>query len=106
MRGCAESYPVTRKGARGADIRRGSASPSSSDPTRPLVFLLQRRGNLAARLFSGVAVSDFMEIAGTAFVGFLYIAILATAVTRKTRRQPTQPAHPDTGSEPDFDRAA
>jgi hypothetical protein len=71
-----------------------------------MVFLLQRRGNLAAHLFSGVAVLDFMEIAGTAFVGFLYIAILATAVTRKTRRQPTQPAHPDTGSEPDFDRAA
>jgi len=27
-------------------------------------------------------------------------------VTRKTRRRPTQPAHPETGSPPDFDRAA
>jgi hypothetical protein len=105
MRGCAESYPFTRKGARRADIRRGSASARPSDPTRPVVFLLQQRGNLAARLFSGVAVLDFMEIAGTAFVGFLYIAILATAVTRKTRRQPTRPAQPDS-STPEFDRAA
>jgi len=71
-----------------------------------MVFLLQRRGKLAARLFSGVAVLNFLEIAGTAFVGFLYIAILATAVTRKTRRRPSQPAHPDAGSAPDFDRAA
>jgi hypothetical protein len=106
MRGCAESYPLTWKGALGADIWRESASATPSDPTRRVVFLLQRRGNLAAHLFSGVAVLDFIEIAGTAFVGFLYIAILATAVTRKTRRQPTQPAHPDSGSEPDFDRAA
>jgi hypothetical protein len=70
-----------------------------------VLFLLQRCGNLAARLFWGVAVLSFLEIAGTAFVGFLYIAILATAVTRKTRRRPSQPAHPER-TVPDFDRAA
>jgi hypothetical protein len=51
-------------------------------------------------------VVEFMEIAGCAFVGFLYIAVLATAVTRKTRRQTNQPAHPDAGPTPEFDRAA
>ena len=39
---------------------------------------------------------DFLEIVGCAFTGFLYIAILATAVTSKTRRNSTQPAHPET----------
>ncbi|HTO96524.1 MAG TPA: hypothetical protein VMK66_05715 [Myxococcales bacterium] len=38
---------------------------------------------------------DFLEIVGCAFTGFLYIAILATAVTSKTRRHPTLPAHPE-----------
>jgi len=53
-------------------------------------------------------VLSFLEIAGCSFVGFLYIAILATAVTRKTRRRPTQPAHPETetDSPPEFERAA
>jgi hypothetical protein len=41
-------------------------------------------------------VLDFLEIVGCAFTGFLYIAILATAVTSKTRRNPTVPAHPET----------
>jgi hypothetical protein len=41
-------------------------------------------------------VLDFLEIVGCAFTGFLYIAILATAVTSKTRRNSTQPAHPET----------
>jgi hypothetical protein len=40
-------------------------------------------------------VLDFLEIVGCAFTGFLYIAILATAVTSKTRRHPTLPAHPE-----------
>jgi hypothetical protein len=105
MRGCAESYPFAREAARGSDIGRGGASARPSGPTRQLVFLLQRRGNVAASLFSGVAVLNFLEIAGCAFVGFLYIAILATAVTRKTRRRPAQPAHPETAV-PDLDRAA
>ena len=48
---------------------------------------------------------SFLEIAGTAFVGFLYIAILATAVTRKTRRPPAQREQRETGV-PEFDRAA
>src|SRR5205823_8729655 len=34
MRGCAESYPLAWKGARGADIWRESASATPSDPTR------------------------------------------------------------------------
>jgi len=106
MRGCAESYPYPGKGACAADIRRESATARPSDPTRPVVFLLQQRGNLAAHLFSGVAVLTFLEIAGTALVGFLYIAILTTAVTRKTRRRPSQPEHPDDDSTPEFDRAA
>jgi hypothetical protein len=50
-------------------------------------------------------VLSFLEIAGCSFVGFLYIAILATAVTRKTRRRPTRPAHPDTRSPSQVDRA-
>jgi hypothetical protein len=69
-----------------------------------VVFLLQRRGT-SPRPFSGVAVLSFLEIAGCAFMGFLYIAILATAVTRKTRKRPAQPAHPE-GTTPEFDRAA
>jgi hypothetical protein len=40
-------------------------------------------------------VLSFLEIAGCAFMGFLYAAILATAVTRKSRRHRSQPAHPD-----------
>jgi hypothetical protein len=51
-------------------------------------------------------VLSVLEVAGCAFVGFLYIAILATAVTRKTRRRTSQPAHPDTTGTPQFDRAA
>ena len=47
-----------------------------------------------------------LEVAGCAFVGFLYIAILATAVTRKTRRRTSQPAHPDNSPIPNLDRAA
>ncbi|HZR07294.1 MAG TPA: hypothetical protein VFA79_01850 [Myxococcales bacterium] len=42
---------------------------------------------------------DFLEIVGCAFTGFLYIAILATAVTSKTRRNPTGPGHPE-GAKP------
>jgi hypothetical protein len=40
-------------------------------------------------------VLDVLEVAGCAFMGFLYIAILATAVTRKTRPRSTRPAHPE-----------
>jgi hypothetical protein len=40
-------------------------------------------------------VLDFLEIVGCAFTGFLYIAILATAVTSKTRRNSTLPSHPE-----------
>jgi hypothetical protein len=40
-------------------------------------------------------VSSFLEIAGCAFMGFLYTAILATAVTRRTRRHRPPPAHPE-----------
>jgi hypothetical protein len=43
----------------------------------------------------GSLVLDFLEIVGCAFTGFLYIAILATAVTSKTRRNPTLPGHPE-----------
>jgi hypothetical protein len=43
----------------------------------------------------GYLVLDFLEIVGCAFTGFLYIAILATAVTSKTRRTSTLPAHPE-----------
>ena len=71
-----------------------------------MVFLLQSRGILAARLFSGVVVLSFLEIAGCAFMGFLYTAILATAVTRKTRRNRGGPAHPDPTPPSRIDRAA
>jgi hypothetical protein len=40
-------------------------------------------------------VLDFLEIVGCAFTGFLYIAILATAVTSKTRRNSVQQARPE-----------
>jgi hypothetical protein len=53
-----------------------------------------------------VAVLSVLEVAGCAFVGFLYIAILATAVTRRTRPRSSQPAHPDTTTVPNLDRAA
>ena len=49
-------------------------------------------------------VLDFLEIVGCAFTGFLYIAILATAVTSKTRRHPTLPAHPENRT-PNGDRS-
>ena len=48
-----------------------------------------------------------LEVAGCAFVGFLYTAILATAITRKTRRHPTGPAHPEAPQEASrLDRSA
>jgi hypothetical protein len=47
-----------------------------------------------------------LEVAGCAFVGFLYIAILATAVTRKTRRHPSGPAHPEDAPSSRPDRSA
>jgi len=55
---------------------------------------LESGGSFAAQQ-AGVALLSVLEVAGCAFVGFLYTAILATAITRKTRRHPTQPAHPE-----------
>ena len=46
-----------------------------------------------------------LEVAGCAFVGFLYIAILATAVTKKTRQRSTQPAHPESTALAGLERA-
>jgi hypothetical protein len=47
-----------------------------------------------------------LEVAGCAFVGFLYFALLATAVTRKTRRNLSQPAHPESDPRSQLDRIA
>jgi hypothetical protein len=58
--------------------------------------LQQQRHRAALPGWGRYLVLDFLEIVGCAFTGFLYIAILATAVTSKTRRNSTQPAHPET----------
>jgi hypothetical protein len=50
-------------------------------------------------------VLTLIEVAGSALVAFLYLAILATALSVKTRRKPSVP-HPEDSAAPAASRSA